>query len=274
MRLLLALLTIWTATALAGAAQGVGAARDAVEAVALVPGWRTADGSRLAAVEIRLAPGWHTYWRAPGSAGIPPAFDWTRSGNLASAATEWPRPQLFSNFGATSIGYARTVLLPVRLVPADPSAPLDLELRLDFGVCADICVPAEARLAATIAPDAPEEGRARIEAALAARAESAAEAGVARVTCALEPHGRGYAVTAEITFAAEPPPGQVAVLEPQRPDVWIGDAVSRTEGRTVFARAPIRAAGGAGPVLERRALRLTVLDDRRAVDIRGCEAPG
>ena len=135
-------------------------------------------------------------------------------------------------------------------------------------------MPAEARIEARIAPDAPEEGRARIEAALAARAESAAEAGVARVTCALEPDGRGFAVTAEITFAAEPSPGQVAVLEPGQPDVWIGDAKSRTEGRTVFARAPIQAAGAAGPVLERRALRLTVLDDRRAVDIRGCEAPG
>ena len=135
------------------------------------------------------------------------------------------------------------LVLPVRLAPSDPAAPLDLALRLDFGVCADVCVPAEARLAARIAPDAPEEGRARIEAALAARAESAAEAGVARVTCALKPDGRGFAVTAEITFAAEPSPGQVAVLEPGRPDVWIGDAMSRTEGRTVFARAPIQAAG-------------------------------
>jgi suppressor for copper-sensitivity B len=25
-----------------------------------------------AGLEIRLAPGWHTYWRAPGDAGIPP----------------------------------------------------------------------------------------------------------------------------------------------------------------------------------------------------------
>jgi DsbC/DsbD-like thiol-disulfide interchange protein len=165
-------------------------------------------------------------------------------------------------------------VLPVRLAPSDPAAPLDLALRLEFGVCSDVCVPAEARLAARIAPDAPEEGRARIEAALAARAESPAEAGVARVTCTLKPAGRGFTVAAEITFAARPLPGQVTVLEPGRPDVWIGDATSRTEGRTIFARAPIQAAGSAGPVLEREALRVTVLDDRRAVDIRGCEAPG
>ena len=32
-------------------------------------------------------------------------------------------------------------------------------------------------------------------------------------------------------------------------------------------------AGKAGPVLERRGLRMTVLDADRAVDIRGCRAP-
>ena len=64
------------------------------------------------------------------------------------------------------------------------------------------------------------------------------------------------------------------MLEPGQPDLWIGTAESRTDGRTVIARAPIAGAGGAGPTLERSALRLTVLDARRAVDIRGCEAPG
>jgi len=278
MRLLLAALATWIGTVPVGMAEGAstaqGVAQGAVEGVSLIPGWQQADGSRVAGVEIRLAPGWHTYWRAPGSAGIPPTFDWSGSANLASAVAEWPRPGLFETFGVTAIGYAGTVLLPVRLAPSDPGVPLDLDLRLDFGVCADICVPAEARLSARIAPGAAEEGRARIEAALAARAESAAEAGVARVTCTLEPDGRGFEVAAKVISAAAQSPGQVAVLEPGQPDIWIGDAMSRTEGRTVFARAPIRAAGEAGPVLEREALRLTVLDDRRAVDIRGCQAPG
>ena len=80
MRLLLAALALWIAAAPAGAAQGMATAQDAVEGVALIAGWRQADGSRLAGIEIRLAPGWHTYWRAPGSAGIPPTFDWSGRG--------------------------------------------------------------------------------------------------------------------------------------------------------------------------------------------------
>jgi DsbC/DsbD-like thiol-disulfide interchange protein len=249
------------------------AAADAVTGVGIVEGWREPDGSRVAAVEIRLAPGWHTYWRVPGEAGIPPDFDWSGSRNLAAVAYEWPRPQVFDSFGLTTFGYKDRLVLPVRLTPHDPGAPLELALALDFGVCADICVPAEAEVAATLRRDAPASGRALIEAALAERAQSAAEAGVAQVTCALAADGFRGALTAEITFAEAPGPGQRAVIEAGRPELWVGASETETRGRTVIARAPL-AGGAAGPLVERQALRLTVLDDRRAVDIRGCEAPG
>ena len=60
------------------------------------------------------------------------------------------------------------------------------------------------------------------------------------------------------------------MLEPGQPGLWIGEPESRTEGRTVTARAPVEAAGAGGPVLERGALRLTLLDADRAVELRGC----
>lgn len=241
----------------------------AVASVDLLAGWREPDGSRVAALEIVLAPGWHTYWRVPGAAGIPPRFDWSGSDNLASVAYEWPRPEVFERYGLRTYGFDDTLVLPLRLDPHDPAAPLDLALTLDFGVCEDICVPASAELAARLAPDAPEQGRARIEAALAERPLSAAEAGVAGVTCGLEPSARGYELTAEVTFA-DAPGDTFAVLEPGQPGLWIGEPESRTEGRTVTARAPVEAAGAGGPVLERGALRLTLLDADRAIDLRGC----
>jgi DsbC/DsbD-like thiol-disulfide interchange protein len=249
------------------------AAAEGVTGVGIVEGWREPDGSRVAAVEIRLAPGWHTYWRVPGEAGIPPDFDWSGSRNLAAVAYEWPRPQVFDSFGLTTFGYEDRLVLPVRLTPRDPDATLELALALDFGVCADICIPAEADLAATLRPDAPASGRSLIEAALAERAQSAAEAGVAQVTCALGPDAAGGALTAEITFAEAPGPGQRTVIEGGRPDLWVGASRTGTHGRTVIARAALAGVGD-GALVERRALRLTVLDDRRAVDIRGCDAPG
>jgi DsbC/DsbD-like thiol-disulfide interchange protein len=270
MRLLLAALALSAAAAPLAAAQSLS---QGVTGVRIIGGWQQPDGSRIAAVAIGLAPGWHTYWRMPGEAGIPPEFDWSGSRNLASVAYEWPRPTLFDSGGMRTIGYADALVLPVRLVPRDPSAPLDVRLALSFGVCDDICVPAQSTVSLRLAPDAPPGGRAEIEAALAARAESAAEAGVVDATCALVPAADGYRVDATVTFADAPDPGQYAVLESSQPDLWIGPAESETRGRTVSARAPIETRA-AGPMLERRSLRLTLLDGRRAVEIEGCAAPG
>jgi DsbC/DsbD-like thiol-disulfide interchange protein len=257
------------AAAPAAAQTPFSAAADAVTRVALLEGWSRPDGSRLAAVEIRLAPGWHTYWRVPGEAGIPPRFDWTASSNLADVSYQWPRPQIFDSFGLRTFGYAEELVLPVVLTPTDAGQPMQLALDIAFGVCADICIPAEARIRARVVPDAPPEAQLRIEAALADRPQTPGEAGVARVICRLQPSADGLDLTAEITFASVPGPDQVAVMEAGQPGLWIGVPESRTDGRTVIAHAPVEA-DGPGTVLARRDLRVTVLDDRRAVEIRGC----
>jgi DsbC/DsbD-like thiol-disulfide interchange protein len=110
--------------------------------------------SRLrAGVEIRLAPGWHTYWRYAGDAGIPPHFDWTGSENLAAVKVRWPAPiRIRVEDDLESIGYEGTVILPLHLRPQDPAKPVRLHLKLDFGVCEKICIPATATLALEIPP--------------------------------------------------------------------------------------------------------------------------
>ena len=251
------------------------AATSAVEPVRstrLLPGWRRADGAFVAALEVRLAPGWHTYWRVPGEAGIPPEFDWSGSENLAAVGYEWPRPQLIDGFGIESFGYAGTLLLPLVLTPERADAPVEADLRLFFGVCKEICLPAEARLEARLDGRGAPEARALIEGALAERPLTPAEAGVERVECGLAAGPGGAELTAEVTFAAELAPGQRAVIETGRADARAGFAESSTEGRTLVARAPLVGAGAAA--LDRSAMRVTVLDARRAVDIHGCDGPG
>lgn len=257
--------------ALGGASFGPAAAAPQMQ---LVPGWRTPEGARVAAIEIRLAPGWHTYWRVPGEAGIPPSFDWSASTNLAAVTYEWPRPELFETSGMQTFGYEQRLVLPVRLKPVDPAAPIELALAAAFGVCSDICIAAEARAALTLLPDAPEAGRDEIEAALAERLRSAAEAGVVRATCAMAPGAGGDEIVATVTFAHPAEPDQIAVIEPGRPDVWIGMPESRVDGRTLTASAPMEVVGAAaGTMLARDEVRLTLLGDDEAVDIRGCQAP-
>lgn len=244
---------------------------DVVTKIALIPGWRAADGSHVAAIEIRLAPGWHTYWRVPGVTGIPPQFDWSGSQNLDAVAYEWPRPIVFDTYGIPTIGYKGALVLPVILTPASPGEPVEAQVDLFFGVCKDICIPAEARLTARLEPSGPAHGRAEIEQAMAARPTSARAAGVSAARCVLSSGPEGGAITAEITFDAPPAVGLTAVIEAEaRPDLWIGEAETRTRGRRVEATAPMESLGGGGIALDRSALRLTLLDAGRAIDIRGC----
>lgn len=114
---------------------------------------RLIGGDGIAGVELQMPEGWKTYWRNPGDAGgVPPSFDWSSSTNLANAQVLYPAPTRFTDRSGDTLGYKGTVVFPVRLTPKDPKQPIDLRLTLDYGVCKDICIPAEAELALAIVP--------------------------------------------------------------------------------------------------------------------------
>jgi DsbC/DsbD-like thiol-disulfide interchange protein len=98
-----------------------------------------------AGVEIRLMPGWKTYWRYPGDSGIPPRFDFSGSQNVKSVTVRYPAPQRLTDESGTTIGYKRDVVFPLEIVPEDTSKPATVRLKVDYGVCAKICEPADAR---------------------------------------------------------------------------------------------------------------------------------
>jgi DsbC/DsbD-like thiol-disulfide interchange protein len=108
--------------------------------------------SYLAGVEIALEDGWKTYWRMPGEAGVPPNFDWSGSKNVARVTVLYPAPSRMAEPAAETIGYKHRVLFPIEVVPKDASQPVGLALDLEFGVCREICIPAEARLSLALDP--------------------------------------------------------------------------------------------------------------------------
>jgi len=108
--------------------------------------------SYLAGVEIALDEGWKTYWRMPGDAGVPPNFDWSGSSNVAAVTVLYPAPRRMSEPAADTVGYKHAVLFPVEVVPKDASQPVRLALALEFGVCREICIPAEARMSLALSP--------------------------------------------------------------------------------------------------------------------------
>jgi DsbC/DsbD-like thiol-disulfide interchange protein len=125
------------------------------------------QGAHLAGVEIGLDAGFKTYWRNPGESGLPPAFDWSKSMNVGAVEVLWPAPARSEDAGGVSYGYQGHVLFPVRIRPHDPAKPVNLALKIDYGVCKDICIPAQAELSLTLPASASPATRALIDAALA-----------------------------------------------------------------------------------------------------------
>ena len=98
-------------------------------------------------LQMRLEAGWKIYWRSPGDAGIPPQFDWSGSANLGAAEVRWPAPRRFRLYDLDTFGYEDAVLLPIEARLAKPGAPLQLRLKLSYGICREVCIPYEAALA-------------------------------------------------------------------------------------------------------------------------------
>jgi DsbC/DsbD-like thiol-disulfide interchange protein len=126
------------------------------------------DGAgQLAGIEISLDAGFKTYWRNPGESGLPPAFDWSTSRNVGEVEVLWPAPARFEDAGGVAYGYQGRVLFPVRVRPQDPTKPIGLGLKIDYGVCKDICIPAQAELSLKLPTTTSAPTRALIEEALA-----------------------------------------------------------------------------------------------------------
>lgn len=233
----------------------------------ILPGWRAADGTRMAALRLRMTPGWHTYWRIPGDAGIAPRFDWSRSQNIAAIEPIWPRPTVFTQNGLQSFGYEDELILPLRITPRNPDRPMAIIGTLEIGVCRDTCVPVDLQVSGALRGAGGADPV--IAASLEQRAEAADGFGLRRTTCRVEPASRG----AELTLRATVPqigPGEQIVMELPGSGYWISNSQTWREGADLVAQARVRNTGD-GPVgIDRSSLSFTILSDRRMVFSRGC----
>lgn len=108
--------------------------------------WNGNKEALVAGIHVKLEDGWKTYWRNPGDAGLPPNFDWSGSKNLKNAQVLWPAPIRFHDSAGTSYGYKKEVVFPVLIEPVDATKKVQLKLNMEYAVCADICIPVEAKL--------------------------------------------------------------------------------------------------------------------------------
>jgi len=235
----------------------------------ILSGWRTPEGTHMAALHLRLADGWKTYWRAPGDAGIPPRFDWAGSDNIAAVRFHWPRPEVFEQMGMRSIGYMEELVLPMEFTLRNDGLPATVVATVEIGVCETICIPVTLHLNGDLAHAGDQD--ARITAALARRPQSARAAGLAGADCTVDPISDGLRVTARLDM---PRIGrdEVTIFELSDKSIWVSDATSLREGDRLTASADFVPGGGAPFALDRSDLRITILGDDRAAEVQGCGA--
>ncbi|MGH6926101.1 MAG: protein-disulfide reductase DsbD domain-containing protein [Propylenella sp.] len=144
-----------TLPAAAHAVRSDWAAADAAKMRVLLAG--PSDDSIVGGIEFALEPGWYTYWRNPGEAGVPPAFDFSGSENVADVAVLYPTPERYDDGTSVSLIYRDEVVFPLAVTPARPGEPVTLSVEAVFGVCSEVCVPTRASAAATLPPAAPHD---------------------------------------------------------------------------------------------------------------------
>jgi DsbC/DsbD-like thiol-disulfide interchange protein len=145
-----------------------------------------------------------------------------------------------------------------------------LALKMELGVCEDICMPATLELSADLkGPGAPDPA---IAAALKAEPEPGGQAGLSGVSCVAKPIDDGLRLTAKLDL---PPQGgsEKVVFETGAPEVWVSSATTKRQGEALTASADLVPPGGQPFVLDRSKLVLTVLAAGHSVEIHGCPAP-
>lgn len=202
-------------------------ARSAASSARLLSGGPQVRGPYRAGVEIELDPGTITYWRSPGEAGAPPAFDFSASVNVATVDVVYPAPKRIEEQGVFVAGYDSRVIFPLKVTPRDPAAPVRLSLSLNYSACGKICLPARAALSlvlprAGLSPYAPAiaeaEHRAplRLDAAQTKQAIALEKSAADRWRLTWRGQGKARAVFVEVTdplFVESVPAGEAFDLK-------------------------------------------------------------
>ena len=256
--LILAILTFLPVHARAAATEPVRGTAVAARLIAVEDGTgETGGGVTLSAgLELILDDGWKTYWRSPGSVGLPPELDWSDSTNVADVALAYPLPKRFDAFGIENYGYGGEVTFPLTVTLARPGAPARLALTADILVCAELCVPERLTLSLDLPPGGGvDDGAADALAPWVARVPGGAETGLA----VEQAHLDAEALTVTVRG---PAPFDAPALFPEREGAAFGapEFAATADGRVLWARLPVLASGE-GPLV------LTVASGGRAATL-------
>jgi DsbC/DsbD-like thiol-disulfide interchange protein len=203
--------------------------------VRLLAGGTDSTGQLSAGIEIDLDMGWDTYWRSPGDSGIAPVIDFSASQNVKSVAVAFPPPERHDDGYAVTNVYEDRFILPVTIALTDPHAATHLALKLDIGVCEEVCIPAHFETAIDVAADAADPVATRQLQAAAALLPAPAHPGVFAIDKLWRDGGDdkkpGFSLAATL-----PDPANSEIFVEGPPDWYAGvpKLVSNAAGRATY----------------------------------------
>jgi thiol:disulfide interchange protein DsbD len=129
-------------------------ARDAVRVSLLTDLTHAAPGQiGTLALQFTIAPKWHLYWRNSGDTGQPISFEWTTPAGVTIGEAQWPVPMRHEAPGDI-LDYIyegqTTLLFPFTIDSAAAGSTLEVQVKLDWLVCKEACVPGGTTLSLTL----------------------------------------------------------------------------------------------------------------------------
>ena len=244
-----------------------------IESVELRPGWRHADEAgdvHVVGIHLQLLDEWKTFWRTPGSVGLPPRMDWSNSRNLKSAEIFWPVPRVFKEGDSSFFGYEKEVVFPVGLRPVNPGEDISVLVDFEFAVCNEICIPTDATLSAKLPAQDVIPDPVLVETLDELRANFRVGDPDEIPRCRFKASEYGHEVALEYEL---PPEGQQVahlVLEYSDGLFQFEEAELRRGADGIVATSFMHYYGEGAVAIDRSAIRSTVLFDGKAVEFRGC----
>lgn len=101
----------------------------------------------LAGLHFKILDGWKIYGPDAGSIGLPPSLDFKNSKNYSNHNIIWPKAlqakeEILDEIFEYSY-YKHEVILPIEIDLKDYQELTKINLKVNYGICKDVCIPAE-----------------------------------------------------------------------------------------------------------------------------------
>lgn len=118
--------------------------------------YQDADGEKklVAGLQFKMGAGWKIYGPRSEGIGMPPSLDFSQSKNYLNHQIIWPSAvDEEEKIGQEVIRYSAyhdEVILPIEINVKDLTHPIELALKVNYGLCKDICIPANEDFSLTV----------------------------------------------------------------------------------------------------------------------------